>query len=117
MNLDKLKEAEAAFLDRYPGGFDNPEVIAIRIKKHNVDRMIAFTQQSLAKSNFGLPDLITQNMMKVVSHSSVISRFEKPKFREFADSLLPEERILLTAGLKALLHGNEQLGFETILGL
>jgi hypothetical protein len=117
MNLHKLKQAEEAFLDRYPGGFDNPELIAIRTKKHNVDKMIAFTQESFAKRNFKLLDLIVQNMVKVVSRSSVIARFEKPKFREFADALFPEERKLLAGRLEELLHGDEQAGFETILDL
>ena len=117
MNLVKLKQAEQAFLNRYPGGFDNPEIIAIRTKQHNVDKMIAYTQASFAKRNFKLPDLIVQNMVKVVSRSSVIARFEKPKFREFTETLFPEERNLLADGLEQLLHGNEQTGFETILDL
>jgi hypothetical protein len=117
MNHNKLRQAEEAFLDRYPGGFDNPEIIAIRTRKHNVDRMIAFAQDSFAKRNFRVPDLIAQNMVKVVSRSSVISRFEKPKFREFADTLFPQERDMLVRGLEELLHGNEQAGFETVLDL
>lgn len=117
MNISKLKQAEAAFLDRYPGGFDNPEIIAIRTRKHNVDRMIAFSQESFAKRNFKLPDLIVQNIVKVVSRSSVIARFEKPKFSAFADGLFPEEKFLLASGLEELLHGNEQAGFETVLNL
>src|SRR5689334_15550113 len=117
MNLIRLKQAEEAFLDRYPGGFDNPEIIAIRTRKHNVDRMIAFTQEGFAKRNFKLPDLIIQTMVKVVSRSSVIARFEKPKFRDFTDTLFPEERIVLSHGLQELLHGNEQVGFETIVDL
>ena len=117
MNLIRLKQAEEAFLDRYPGGFDNPEIISIRTRKHNVDRMIAFTQESFAKRNFKLPDLLIQSMVKIVSRSSVIARFEKPKFRDFTDTLFPEERIVLSHGLQELLHGNEQVGFETILDL
>lgn len=117
MNLARLKQAEEAFLDRYPGGFDNPEIIAVRTKKHNVDKMIAFTQESFAERNFKLPDLIVQNLVKVVGRSSVIARFEKPKFRGFADSLFPEEKILLCDALKDLLHGNEQCGFESFLDL
>ena len=62
-------------------------------------------------------DKIVQSMVKVVSRSSVISMFEKPKFREFADTLFPEERSLLAGGLEELLHGKEQIGFETILDL
>jgi len=66
MNLKKLKQAEEAFLNQYPGGFDNPEMVAIR-KKHNVDKMIAFAQDSFSKRNFKLPDLIVENMIKVIS--------------------------------------------------
>ena len=117
MNFVRLKQAEEAFLDRYPGGFDNPEIIAIRTRKHNVDKMIAFAQETFARRNFKLPDLVVQNMGRVVSRSSVISRFEKPKFREFAEALFSEERSLLAEGLRELLHGNEQAGFETILDL
>jgi len=115
VNLIRLRQAEEAFLHRYPGGFDNPEIIAIRTKKHNVDKMIAFAQESFAKRNFKLPDQIIQNMIKVVSRSSVISVFEKPRFRDFAETLSSKDRELLTSGLEELLHGKEQIGFETIL--
>jgi hypothetical protein len=114
MNLKKLKQAEEAFLNRYPGGFDNPEMVAIR-KKHNVDKMIAFAQDSFSKRNFKLPDLIIENMIMVISRSSVISVFEKPRFRDFAHSLTPRNKKLLASGLEELLHGKEQPGFEIIL--
>ena len=117
MNLSRLQRAEEAFLQRYPGGFDNPEIIAIRTKRHNVDKMIAFAQECFSKRNFRFPDQIIQNIVKVISRSSVIARFEKPKFRHIAASLFPEERNVLVGGLKELLHGNEQSGFETILDL
>ena len=114
MNLKKLKRAEEAFLNQYPGGFDNPEMVAIR-KKHNVDKMIAFAQDSFSKRNFKLPDLIIENMIKVISRSSVISVFEKPRFRDFAHSLTLRNKKLLASGLEELLHGKEQQGFEVIL--
>jgi hypothetical protein len=117
MNLGKLKQAEEAFLHRYPGGFDNPEIMSIRQKKHNVDKMIVFAQECFSKRNFRLPDQIIQNMVKMVGRSSVISVFEKIRFREFADALFPEEKKLLSRGLEELLHGNEQRGFETTLDL
>src|SRR6266496_4804597 len=117
MNLLRLKEAEESFLHRYPGGFENPEIIAIRMKRHNVDKMIAFTQECFSKRNFKFPDQTVQNMVMVVSRSSVIARFEKPKFREFTDSLFPQEKYLLARGLEKLLYGNEQSGFETMLDL
>lgn len=114
MNLKKLKQAEEAFLNQYPGGFDNPEMVSIR-KKHNVDKMIAFAQDSFSKGNFKLPNLIVENMIKVISRSSVISVFEKPKFRDFAHSLPPKDKKLLASGLEELLHGKEQQGFEIML--
>ncbi|HEU0291407.1 MAG TPA: hypothetical protein VFR47_01650 [Anaerolineales bacterium] len=117
MNLERLKQAEAAFLRRYPGGFDNPEITAIRRKKHNVDKMVAFAQENFSKKNFKLPGQIVENVVKVVSKSSVLSVFEKPKFRDFAFSLSSKDRNLLASGIEELLHGREQMGFETILHL
>ena len=114
MNLKKLKEAEEAFFDRYPGGFANPEMIAIR-KTHKLDKMIELTQNSFVRRNFKLPELIVENMIKVVTRSSLISVFEKPKFRDFARLLPSKDKQTLAKGLEGLLHGNEQLGFETML--
>lgn len=114
MNLKKLKQAERAFFDRYPGGFENPEMIEIR-KKHKLDKMIELTQKSFVKRNFKLPEWIVENMIKVVTRSSLISVFEKPKFRDYVRSLPPNDKRILAQGLGELLHGKEQLGFETVL--
>lgn len=114
MNLRKLKQAEETFFDRYPGGFDNPEMIAIG-KKHKLEKMIELTQNSFARRDFKLPDLIVENMIKVITRSSLVSVFEKPRFRDFAFSLPAEDRLMLAKGLEELLHGNEQIGFETLL--
>lgn len=117
MNLTRLKDAEAAFLSRFPGGFDNPEITEIRKKRHNVDKMIAFAHESFANRNFKRPDLIVENMVKVIGRSSVISVFEKARFRDFAALLLPQDKTYLTKGLEELLHGDEQGGFEAVLDL
>src|SRR5690349_12528007 len=117
MNFERLKRAEEAFLHRFPGGFENPEIIATRVRKHKPEQMIALAQEGFSKRNFRLPELIVRNMVKMVSRSSIISVFEKPRFRDFADALSPEERKFLSHGLKELLHGNEQTGFEMMLGL
>lgn len=117
MNINKLRQAEELFLQRYPGGFANPEIMAIRKKRHNVDKMVILVQERFAKRNFKLPDHIIQNLSRVISSSSVISRFEKPRFRDFAYSLSFEERILIASTLEEVLHGNEQAGFESLLDL
>lgn len=117
MNLARLREAERAFLQRYPGGFDNPEIVAIRVRKHKPDQMIALARESFSKGNFKHPDLVVQNLIKVISRSSIISVFEKPAFRDVARALSPDDRDFLSSGLQELLHGDEQTGFEMILDL
>jgi hypothetical protein len=117
MNLSRLKQAEAAFLHRYPEGFDNPELVAIRVKKHKPDQMVALARESFAPDNFNRPERIVQNMVKVIGRSSITSVFEKAKFKNFATSLSPDEREFLSSGLHQLLHDNQQTGFEMILDL
>lgn len=117
MNLRKLNEAEKAFLHRYPGGFENPELMAIRRRKHKPEDMIALAQESFSRVKFQFPEQIIQNMMKVVSRSSIISVFEKIRFRDSVYMLSATDRELLSQGLEELLHGEEQGGFEVILDL
>lgn len=116
MNLEKLRQAEHWFLNRYPGGFADPELQAI-VKKHKVDRMIALTQACFPKKNFRDTLDIIDDMVKIIGRSSMVSVFEKPKFRDFVNSLTPKEKNQLVAGLKAQLHGDQQQGFEKILDL
>ncbi|HIF75649.1 MAG TPA: hypothetical protein EYG31_07165 [Porticoccaceae bacterium] len=116
MNFEKLKMAEAAFMNRYPGGFTHVDMQAIG-KKHKMDRMIEFTQACFVKKNFRDTQTIIDNMIKIVSRSSMVSVFEKPRFKDFASSLTPKEKNALVAGLKDQLHGNQQKGFEKIVGL
>src|SRR5687767_1878574 len=105
MDLKKLKQAEKEFFNRYPGGFANPEMIAIR-KKHKLEKMIELAQDGFAKRNFKLQDLVIENMIKVITRSSLISVLEKPKFRDFARALPSDSRKTLTSGLQKLLYGN-----------
>ena len=114
MNLNRLKQAEKHFLQRFPQGFESEEMAAIS-KKHKMDKMILLTQETFAPAKFKDPEQIIQGMIKVVSRSSMVSVFEKPQFRDFALSLFPQERQLLVDGLKELLHGREEQGFEMVL--
>ncbi len=114
MNLDKLKEAESAFLYKYPGGFDNPEIQIIG-KKHRMNKRIVQAQTCFAKSKFRDPEEICTNMTKVVSASSMVSLFEKPKFRDLLKILNEKQKRLLSNGLKNYLHGNQEKGFNDML--
>ncbi len=114
MNLKKLKSLEDKFLSRYPGGFEHPELAAIG-KKHKVNKLVEFSQDAFAKKQFKETEVIVDNMIKVVSRSSMISIFEKPKFKEFVFALSPEDKVLLAGGLNRFLYGKEQQGFEILL--
>jgi len=114
MNLKKLKQAEEIFLQSYPGGFNHPDMMAMG-KKHKMDKMILFTQESFSEERFKDPDGIIDNMAKIISRSSMVSMFEKPKFKGFVNSLHLDDKELLAKGLKKQLYGEEEEGFKTIL--
>lgn len=117
MNYNKLRLAEANFLQRYPGGFSDPEMVAIK-KKHDIDKLADFAKASFARTNFNRPELIVESLQKVVSRSSMVSRFEKPKFRDFIQSLNSHEREALAASFEKRLYGRyKQRGFDEILGM
>ncbi|XOV82717.1 MAG: hypothetical protein ACFHXK_17885 [bacterium] len=113
MNLKKLHQAERAFFERYPGGFDDQELKHIG-KRHNVGRLSEFAAQHLAKKNFKQPAAVLESITRIVSRSSMLSMFEKPKFADYVNGLRRDDRALLADGFHKLLHGNQQKGFETI---
>lgn len=114
MNLKKLKQAEKDFMQQYPGGFENPEMVAIG-KKHKVEKMVEYVQENFQIKNFKNIELCLDHLIKVVSRSSMISVFEKPKFRDYVLSLNDKDEKKLLTGLKQVFHGNEQKGFELML--
>jgi len=111
MNRIKLKQAESNFLERYPGGFQNVEMQQIA-KKHSMEKMITLTQELFAKEKFLYPKEILESMNKIVGKATMVSLFEKPKFRDFAKSIGVDEREALCHGLKEFLHGDQSQGFE-----
>jgi hypothetical protein len=114
MNLEKLRLAEADFFHRFPGGFDNPELIQIR-KKHHLGKMFELAQVSFVRTNFEDSGLILEQTVRVITRSSLISVFEKMKYRDFAYTLLTPERHKFVGRLQEYLHGIEKRGFETLL--
>lgn len=113
MNKAKLKEAEEKFLMRYPGGFTHPQMLEL-VKKHKVEKMKQLAQDSFAIEKFESSLGIIDAMGKVVSQSSLISIFEKPKFRDLLKVLNNGEKDHLAFGLKEYLHGNQAVGFKAM---
>lgn len=116
LKRDKLLLAEAEFLQQYPRGFASPEMLAVG-KKHNVPKMISLSQEVFAKKAFKDIDTLAENMIKVVSRSSMVSMFEKPKFRDFVRRLQKDEKSYLVNALKDILHGQQERGFEAMVGI
>jgi len=111
MNIVNLQLAEKRFFDTYPGGFDNPELIEIG-KRHKMKPRMEFCQTNFALDKFSNPHLIVENMVKAISRSSMVSLFEKPKFRDYVKTFDEMNTIALSESLKELLHGDQQAGFE-----
>jgi hypothetical protein len=114
MNLKKLKTAEALFLKQYPGGFQHPEMLAMG-KKHKMDKLIALAENDFSEEKFHDQDAIVQTMIKMITRSSMVSLFEKPKFRDFANNLNHQYRTILAQGMREQLHGNQEQGFNMVL--
>ena len=117
MNIKKLKQAEAEFLAQYPDGFADPGLAPIR-KKHNIDKLNEFARENLTPSHFNRPEHIAETLVKIISRSSMVSMFEKPKFRDFVRSLNSHEKEHLAFAFQKRLHGRaKRAGFEEILGM
>jgi hypothetical protein len=117
VDLDKLKQAEGLFLARYPGGFDDPAMVAIK-KKHDIDKLAEFARTNLTRAHFNQPEKLGETLVKIVSRSSMVSRFEKPGFKDFINSLNSHEKQALADAFEKRLYGrNKRQGFEEILGM
>ncbi len=116
MNLEKLKQAESNFLQRYPGGFNHPEMLEIS-KKHKLEKTSSMAQERFSIEQFSNSQHIIESMIKLVNSSSMVSLFEKPKFRDFANELDKDRKNLIAHGVKELLHGNEESGFDILVDM
>ncbi|WP_101758666.1 hypothetical protein [Oceanicoccus sp. KOV_DT_Chl] len=112
----KLKKLEGDFLMRYPKGFLDPEIEAIG-KKHRMGKMVELAHDSFSEQACSNVHVTAENMIKVVSRSSMVSLFEKPKFRDFVRSMDENEKAFLVQALSQMLHGKQQLGFEAMVDI
>lgn len=113
MNKEKLAAAQARFLATYPGGFAHPDLQLIG-KKHKMDERVAFAQQHLGKRNFTDPQAVIAAIGKIVSGSSMVSMFEKPKFKAAIQRTTGKELGQVAQAYYDLLHGDEAAGFEQV---
>jgi hypothetical protein len=116
LDRGKLKAAERAFLMQYPEGFNDPEMVKI-IKKHRMSPMTELARGSFSERACSNIHVTAENMVKVVARSSMVSLFEKPKFRDFVKTLDENEKAFLVNALREMLHGRQQVGFEAMVDI
>jgi hypothetical protein len=113
MNLTKLKEAEASFFTFYPKGFEDEALLPI-IKRHNTAKIGQSVRELFAPEKFSRTEEIGESFAKIVSKSSLISLFEKPKVRDMVKQMSMEQEDMFAIGLYELLHANKEKGFEIL---
>ncbi|MDC3263833.1 hypothetical protein OAU51_00740 [Porticoccaceae bacterium] len=117
LNPKKLKQAESNFLSRYPGGFSDPEMVKIG-KRHPMEKMTTLAHESFAGKARNNISQYSEDMAKIVGRSSMVSMFEKPKFRDFVKRLAPGEQSFMVQAMHDLLNtDNQQAGFEALVEL
>ena len=110
MKLEKLKQLEDTFFTRYPIGFETPELVEIG-KKHRVGKMQAFVKESFTLDNLSDSSKVVENFAKMISRSSLVSVFEKSKFRDVVKTFDQMQLEDFAQAVKELLYGNQELGF------
>jgi hypothetical protein len=83
-------------------------------QKHKMEQRVEFCQINFTLKKFENPAVIVDDMVKIVTRSSMVSLFEKPKFRDYANNSSPGQRFELAEALRQLLHGNEEQGFNSM---
>ncbi len=116
MNLSRLRAAEKEFLFLYPGGFLHPEMEKLG-KKHKMAQRVEQAQDMFSEDAFVRSQRVAEDMVKTVSRSSMVSLFEKPKFRDYVNAMTHDEREALVYGLKDFLYGDQEYGFNIMLDL
>ncbi|MGA1676567.1 MAG: hypothetical protein ACO377_09075 [Pseudomonadales bacterium] len=113
MRTDRLLLAEFLFLREYPDAFASP-VLADIGKRHPIDRLAVQAQEQLALPRFRRPGLVLDAVVKLVTRSSMVSLFEKPRFRDLVNGLPRDDRARLAEGFRQRLHGDAAQGFDLI---
>ena len=116
MNYERLRIAEAHFLQSYPGGFADPALEPV-LKKHRMDKMTEFAAELFDPASFYRSNDFLEKLVKLVSRSSMVSMFEKPKFRDAINDMNSEEREELSQALLDLYHGTQAMGFGEVVDI
>lgn len=113
MNIEKLKKLETEFLRRYPLGFNDPELMAVS-KKHKVEEMKNYVHANFSKDNFDNPSAISSAFTKLIGKSSLVSTFEKVKYKNAVKLFNRDDIETLSSALWDILYGDQRKGFNQL---
>lgn len=116
MNNKTLYMLEDKFVSVYVDGFQSEELKKIG-KKHNIGKLVEYTREVCSFNNLERGLMVLPNVVKIVTKSSMVSVFEKMRFRDDFKGFQEEEKAMFLYGLTEWLHGDEKTGFETLVSL
>ncbi|GAA3573429.1 hypothetical protein GCM10022265_23170 [Marinobacter xestospongiae] len=64
-----------------------------------------------------MPQVVAEHMAKIVTQSSLVSRFEKPAFKRLIENMTWSDREQYAFSLFDMLHGDQERGFDTMVSL
>lgn len=112
MNFKKLKEAESIFFREHPEGFNSEEMLMVE-KKHKINKISDFVKESFTKDNYE-EEKYFDYFCDLVKKSSMVSMFEKMKFRDSIVLFKEEDREVISKSIYNLIYDDEKEGFESL---
>jgi len=116
MNIEVLKEAEKTFRLQFPQGFESENIKDIR-RKHKFGSVVKFAQEVFTEDAFKHKKQTIDNISRFVSKASMVSVFEKIKFRNFIKEIDDDLQFELLDSIYDLIHVNEKRGFTNLVQL
>lgn len=113
MNIERLKDLEAEFIDEYPEAFDDERLTKL-IKKFSPDKLEHLSKELFKKENFSKPEFICESFVNVIYKSVVISFYDKMKLRDSFKKMGIYEKDMFSIALYDLLYGNKKDGYDDI---
>lgn len=114
MNDNKIALGKKKFFEEFPLGFEDEKMLKEK-KKHKIGKIHDFAVEVFSRDNFSFTNQIMENWVKIISKSSMVSLFEKPKFRDMVKILTSDEKEILSKGLYEFLYCDREMGFGMML--
>lgn len=116
MNLNELYTAEKFFLKQFPQAFSDENIKQIS-RKHKFGKTVEYAHTVLSKEALRHKKDSITNIAKFISKASMVSVFEKIRFRDFLKEIDDETQFEFIDSIYDLIHGNEERGFNNLVNV